>query len=54
MPDAKRIEQLLQVACKDGSALVLDPNRLTDPSAANDAIECRLPQDAVDPVCEPR
>ena len=52
MPDAKRIEQMLQAATKDARPLVLDVSPAT--SAANQEIECRLPPGAVDPVCEPR
>jgi hypothetical protein len=53
MPNAKRIEQVLQSATKDGRRLVLDVD-LSAGAAANDEIECRLPAGAVDPVCEPR
>ena len=54
MPDAKRIEQVLQAAAKDGQRLVLDADLPGNPSAANSDIDCRLPSGAVDPVCEPR
>lgn len=53
MPDAKRIEQLLRAAQKDGRPLVLD----RDPSQLNAGasdVECHLPEGAVDPVCMPR
>lgn len=54
MPDAKRIEQVLQAAAKDGRPLVLDVDFQAGSFAANDEIDCRLPPGAVDPVCEPR
>ena len=54
MPDAKRIEQVLQAAAKDGKRLVLDQDLPDSPSAANGEIDCVLPAGAVDPVCEPR
>lgn len=52
MPTAKRIEQVLHAATKDGRRLVLDLDASKSP--ANEEIECRLPSGAVDPVCEPR
>jgi hypothetical protein len=54
MPNAKRIEQVLQSAAKDGKRLVLDFDLGAAGPAANEEIECRLPAGAVDPVCEPR
>lgn len=54
MPDAKRIEQMLQAATKDGRPLVLDLDLPRSPTASNNDIDCRLPPDATDPVCEPR
>ena len=54
MPDAQRIEQVLQAAAKDGRKLVLDIDLLGNSSKANEEIDCRLPPGAVDPVCEPR
>lgn len=53
MPDAKRIEQLLNTSMKDGKRLVLD--RLSaDAPMTNDDMICHLPEGASDPVCEPR
>jgi hypothetical protein len=54
MPSAKRIEQVLQAATKDGRRLVLDVDLGAGKSSANEEIECHLPPGAVDPVCEPR
>jgi hypothetical protein len=54
MPDAKRIEQVLQAALKDSKRLVLDQDLPDGPSAVNNEIDCVLPPGAVDPVCEPR
>jgi hypothetical protein len=54
MPDAKRIEQVLQSAIKDGKRLVLDQELPDNPSDANVELNCVLPAGAVDPVCEPR
>jgi hypothetical protein len=54
MPNAKRIEQVLQAASKDGHRLVLDLDLSSANSSANEEIDCRLPAGAVDPVCEPR
>jgi len=53
MPDAKKIDQLLRAAMKDGRPLVLEQIRAGDPSLNND-LNCTLPAGAVDPVCEPR
>ena len=54
MPDAKQIEKLLQAATKGGQPLVLDGAATGSTSPANHEIECHLPPDATDPVCEPR
>ncbi|MCE9521968.1 MAG: hypothetical protein K8S25_05985 [Alphaproteobacteria bacterium] len=54
MPDAKQIEKLLQAATKGGQPLVLDAAATGGTATANHEIECHLPPDAVDPVCEPR
>jgi hypothetical protein len=54
MPNAKRIEQVLQAATKDARPLVLDMDVKANSFAANDEIDCHLPPGAVDPVCEPR
>lgn len=53
MPDAKKIEQMLRAAVKDGRPLVLEQIR-ADGQTPNNEIECTLPAGAVDPVCEPR
>lgn len=53
MPDAKRIEQLLQRAQRQGQHLVLDRPISVASLAAND-IDCHLPEGAEDPVCMPR
>jgi hypothetical protein len=52
MPDAKRIEQLLQSAAKDGRRLVLDRDPSEGPATSD--IDCTLPEGADDPVCTPR
>ena len=52
MPDARKIEQLLKAATKDGSRLVLDMAHA--PGGANEDMVCHLPEGASDPVCEPR
>ncbi len=54
MPNARRIEQVLQAAAKGGKRLVLDQELPDSPTAANGEIDCVLPAGAVDPVCEPR
>jgi hypothetical protein len=54
MPDAKRIEQVLQAALKDSKRLVLDQELPDSPSEANGEINCVLPPGAVDPICESR
>ena len=54
MPNAKRIEQVLQAASKDGRRLVLDVDLGAGKSSTNEEIECHLPPGAIDPVCEPR
>jgi hypothetical protein len=53
MPDAKRIEQLLKTALKDGKPLVLDQIS-AEALVTNDEMICHLPDGAGDPVCEPR
>jgi hypothetical protein len=52
MPNAKRIEQLLQAAQRDGEGLVFD--RLDKAHTSNEDMACHLPEGATDPVCEPR
>jgi hypothetical protein len=52
MPDAKRIEQLLRGAEKEGRRLVLDRDPSEDQQASD--LDCTLPEGAVDPVCTPR
>lgn len=54
MPDAKRIEQVLRAAEKDGRPLVLDRDLNAAASPSNGDIDCHLPDGAVDPVCTPR
>ncbi len=54
MPDAKRIEQLLKTAAKDGRRLELDRVSQEAPGAVNDDMICHLPEGSTDPVCEPR
>ncbi len=53
MPDARRIEQLLKSALKDGKRLVLDVKGPVT-SGPGDDLHCVLPEGASDPVCEPR
>jgi hypothetical protein len=53
MPDAKRIDQLLKAALKDGKPLALDLITADSP-VTNDDMICHLPDGAGDPVCEPR
>lgn len=53
MPDAKRIDQLLKAALKDGKPLVLDQIS-PDAPVTNDSMICHLPDGDGDPVCEPR
>jgi hypothetical protein len=52
MPDAKRIDQLLKAALKDGKPLALD--QIAPDAPTNDDMICHLPDGAGDPVCEPR
>ena len=54
MPDAKRIEQLLQTSSHEGKRLVLEQVTADSASALNDDMICHLPEGASDPVCEPR
>ena len=52
MPDAKRIDELLKAAQKDGARLSLD--LFDGRETGNEDLACHLPEGAVDPVCEPR
>ena len=54
MPDARRIEQLLNAAERDATRLVLEAHLPENPEASNHEVQCVLPEGAVDPVCEPR
>lgn len=54
MPDARRIEQLLDAAGKDATKLVLEAHLPENPADGNHDVHCVLPEGAVDPVCEPR
>jgi hypothetical protein len=52
MPDARRIEQLLNDAAQDRPRLVLDLEHAA--GEGKEDLMCHLPEGASDPVCEPR
>lgn len=52
--DAKRIEDVLQTAIKAAPAMSLDDIARAGLAPVNEAADCVMPPDAVDPVCEPR
>lgn len=54
MPDARRIEHLLNAVAKESTRLVLEAHLPESPAASNHDVHCVLPEGAVDPVCEPR
>lgn len=51
--NARKIEQLLKAASKDGKRLMLDTPPVAKSADAED-VHCVLPEGAADPVCEPR